>query len=381
MTTTIRKGGVALTAMLLMATIVTAGSAPGTAQSADHLDAPGLTSPGGDPRLDINDLYVFEGANPANTVLAVTVSPVAAGDSSFIENPNGSYHLRIDTNADGLEDITYSVSFSESDDGVQKAKFRRAEGKKAQTPRLKGGVIGNGPVETVIPLKGGGTAWAGLRSDPFFFDLAGFLGTVEGIGERRLGDTFANDFFDDLNTLAIVIEVPDSELGSTIGVWATTTGSDRGNSVQIDRIGRPAINTVVNSSGPIVGAPSAAKTIFNGSLPVNDPANFTSAVVSALQAYSSLDAEGAYADGQAAALAGVLLPDVITYNTSTAAAGPLNGRALDDDVIDIELRIVTGGDPLGLFDDRDEDGAINTDGVGPHSDYLSTFPYLGVPHS
>ncbi len=49
-------------------------------------------------------------------------------------------------------------------------------------------------------------------------------------------------------------------------------------------------------------------------------------------------------------------------------------------MIDIELRIVTGGDPLGLFPARDADGAINTDGIGPHSDYLATFPYLGVPH-
>ena len=77
----------------------------------------------------------------------------------------------------------------------------------------------------------------------------------------------------------------------------------------------------------------------------------------------------------------MLLPDVITYDTATTAAGPLNGRALADDVIDIELRIVTGGDPLGLFDDRDADGAINTDGIGPHDDYIAKFPYLGVPHS
>ena len=47
--------------------------------------------------------------------------------------------------------------------------------------------------------------------------------------------------------------------------------------------------------------------------------------------------------------------------------GFLNGRRLRDDVIDIELNLVTNG-------------KITGDGVGRHSDYLSRFPYLGKPH-
>ena len=42
--------------------------------------------------------------------------------------------------------------------------------------------------------------------------------------------------------------------------------------------------------------------------------------------------------------------------------------------------MTTGGDPLGLFSDRDANGAVPSDGVGPHTDYLSSFPYLGKPH-
>jgi hypothetical protein len=61
----------------------------------------------------------------------------------------------------------------------------------------------------------------------------------------------------------------------------------------------------------------------------------------------------------------------------SVAAGPLNGRGLADDVIDAELNIVTGG---FAFAGRDANGAIPTDGVGPHGDYMATFPYLGVPH-
>src|SRR5437016_126788 len=79
---------------------------------------------------------------------------------------------------------------------------------------------------------------------------------------------------------------------------------------------------------------------------------FVTNVKDTLLALSALDSEGAYSDGQAAALAGVLIPDVITYDTATHAVGPLNGRRLADDVIDVELNITTGGDPLGPFADR-----------------------------
>jgi hypothetical protein len=101
--------------------------------------------------------------------------------------------------------------------------------------------------------------------------------------------------------------------------------------------------------------------------------------VNTLQFFSSLDSEGSYTTAQAQALAGILIPDVLPYSRTSALPAPLNGRALNDDVIDTELNIVTGGDPLGLFG-RDATGAVPGDGVGPHADYLSSFPYLGVPH-
>ena len=104
---------------------------------------------------------------------------------------------------------------------------------------------------------------------------------------------------------------------------------------------------------------------------------FRSNVIGVLEFFSGLDSEGAYTAAQAGALASVLIPDVITYTVGTTAAGPLNGRGLTDDVIDVELNIVTGG---FAFAGRDGTGAIPTDGIGPHGDYLAGFPYLGKPH-
>jgi hypothetical protein len=67
-------------------------------------------------------------------------------------------------------------------------------------------------------------------------------------------------------------------------------------------------------------------------------------------------------------IANILLPDVLTYDVSDSH-GFLNGRKLSDDVIDAELALVTN-----------HCAAASSDGIGAHSDYLSNFPYLGVPH-
>jgi hypothetical protein len=153
-------------------------------------------------------------------------------------------------------------------------------------------------------------------------------------------------------------------------------------------MGRPAINTVINSTGAVIGGLGGCtgnKVAYNRAIPRNDPRDYTDEAACALTVLSSLDTEGSYTADQLGVLAGVLLPDILPFHRTGPVSGlpaPLNGRALADDVIDVELRVVTGGDPLGLFGGaRDANGAINTDGVGPHGDYLSTFPYLGVPHS
>ena len=383
--TLVRKARSTLVALALFAMVAALAVAPNTADAADHLDAPSLTSPGDNPRLDINDVYVFEGEKAKNTVLAVTVNPLADGTTRFANFREGAYHIQVDNDGDAVEDITFSVAFiARPGAGKQFYIVRKATGERASWVRPGGKLIGvgvtNGPGRL---FRHKGDVWSGLRSDPFFFDLGGFLGTVEGSGTRMFNDGNESDFFEEANTLAIVLEVPDGKLGQNINVWATTSAWDTeaNMGMQVDRMGRPAINTVVNSSGPVVGAPTQAKNIFNAGIPADDPAAFTQAVIDALQAYSALDSEGPYSNAEASALAGVLLPDYISYDTSTAAAGPLNGRALADDVIDIELTIVTGGDPLGLFAGRDANGGINGDGIGPHSDYLPSFPYLGVPHS
>ncbi|HKX74677.1 MAG TPA: DUF4331 family protein, partial [Acidimicrobiia bacterium] len=379
-----RNGLAVLAALVVLATLLP----PVGSRAADHLDSPGLNPPGGDIQADINDLYVFEGANPDSTVIAATVHPVADASSSF--GADILYELKIDTDGDAIEDHSFEFTFSSvKASGAQFVIAQHAEGEAAADGVANGALIGFGQVGKELTLSGDGMLFTGLRSDPFFFDLAGFLGTVEGAdNDRTLNDGQENDFFAELDALAIVVEVPDTTFGGPIGVWATTSDAE-GN--QIDRMGRPAINTVVNSTGPIVNAPDGNKDAYNQAEPKDDVANFTDEAVAALQAFSVGDLEGSYTPCQAGVLASVLLPDVLVFDKAGTLPPPLNGRALEDDVIDTELRIVTGGDPLNLFGpdgsfctgegDRDANGSINGDSIGAHDDYLSEFPYLGEPHA
>ena len=184
----------------------------------------------------------------------------------------------------------------------------------------------------------GGLVRSGKFEDPFFFDLDGF-----NDGFNFTGD----DFFAGLDVTAIVLEVPSSELGGpNIGVWARTVDSG---GMQIDRMGRPAINTALIAS--------SRKDDFNLGAPADDPANFGAEVQAAIESLNGGDSS------HAAAVTSVLLPDVLTFDTSDPT-GFLNGRQLADDVIDAELDLLT-------------QGGLTSDLVGANDvPFRSAFPYL-----
>jgi hypothetical protein len=329
---------------------------------------------------DINDVYVFEGSNAKRTVLAMTTNPaVNLFGGAFGKNVR--YVINVDTDGDVRPDIKYVWRFGAEGDGGQAYAVQRYKGDGVDN-LTKGKLVGFGWTGDPESAVGIGDTWvfAGQRSDPFFFDLTGFVGTVFGVGDDNLEviDDDASDFFAELNTNAVVIEVPDKELGNgDIAVWGTTFYRSDGEWVAGDQMGRPAINTVFNTSLVDPNA-AATKNAFNRVKPARQltalDGQFKKNIVTTLTNINKVlgtdDAFGCsdYSRAEARALARILLPDVITYDVKTAAAGPLNGRALADDVIDAELGLTTNG-------------CVTSDGVDAHSDYLDTFPYLGEPHS
>jgi Domain of unknown function (DUF4331) len=372
------------------------GGAPLLVTGADHLDAPalgGLTNAAGDfaPHSDhgdrdINDVYVFEGANASRTVLVMTTNP-AVNIPSVQPMPyfgtNVRYVINVDRNGDARQDLAYVWRFGAANgSGAQSYTVTRYTGANARSLGT-GTKIGSGWTSGsgIGTAKDGAKVFAGVRSDPFFFDLTGFIGTVFGIGEDDLEilDGNSSDFFEGLNTNAVVIEVPDAALGSTnIGVWGKTSYWNGSSWVKADQMGRPAINTVFNTF-IVDPAPATAKNLFNTTAPSNqataDGGRFRTNIIQTLTAingYLGTTAFGCtdYDATTAGVIADILLPDLLTYDTTDDADfSSLNGRALADDVIDFELGLTTNG-------------CVTSDGANAdaHADYLSVFPYLGVPH-
>jgi hypothetical protein len=303
-------------------------------------------------RIDITDLYAFQKPEDrTKTILVLNVNPLAPTLATSFD-PDAIYEIKIDTDADAVAEIAFRITFTPPGPNGQRASVAMVTGD-AAAPAGAGGeaIVEDVPVsfgaDAAVTTAGFYQFFAGIRSDPFFFDLMGFLNGLKFTG---------SDFFIDKNVFGIVLEVPNFALGSNpkIGVWARTMLPVAGTPfgfTQADRMGRPAINTVFNHGED--------KNTFNHIEPTRDRALFLNSFVSTLQSFK-------YSTAQATQIAQILLPDILTYDY-TSSAGFLNGRKLIDDVIDISLNLVTNG-------------AVTTDMVGPHNDLLTSFPYLGPPH-
>src|SRR3972149_3655876 len=91
---------------------------------ADHLDAPGLMPPGGDPSIDITDVYAFQKPGDADkSILFVNVNPLTLA-TAF--SSAALYDLQVDTDGDAIADVAFRIKFSPFVGGSQTATVRRA---------------------------------------------------------------------------------------------------------------------------------------------------------------------------------------------------------------------------------------------------------------
>ena len=140
---------------------------------------------------------------------------------------------------------------------------------------------------------------------------------------------------------------------------------------QADQMARPAINTV------FIGA--ADKDKFNVTIPIHMPATFGAEMKASLLALNpgyTTNLLGLTADQ----FIGVLSTDVLNASTKGKTTfydgtNVLTGRALGDDVIDVELTLLFGG-PKGT----DNPGLTSDHVNGNDVPFLTEFPYLASPH-
>ncbi|MFE0463210.1 DUF4331 family protein [Kitasatospora sp. NPDC058965] len=313
-----------------------------------HLSGPNLRSPKDDARLDLTDLFVFPAAEAGRTVLIMNVNPFAPTQGTAF-HPDAVYRINVDTDGDDVADLAYSFVFSTPVVGRQTVTVHRATGPDARD-HMPGGTaifpeaaVAFGAEPNTVE-SGGYRFSAGLRSDPFFADLDGIVDNFRWTG---------NDFGIDKNVFGIVLEVPDAELGDgPIGVWARVSLRQNGQLVSVDRGAHPSLTAYFNAE--------EAKEKYNAGEPADDWDTYRepwTAVLAHTGGYSTEEAERALR---------TVLPDVLRFDRTRPTAYP-NGRTLTDDVTSARLAMVSGG-------------RITDDHIGPHTDLLDTFPYLGHPH-
>jgi hypothetical protein len=304
-----------------------------------HNDAPDL-----DPRTDIADLYVFQKPDDATkSILVLNVNPKA---SASVFDPQASYELKIDTNGDFEAEVAFHVLFRTLDNGQQTATIYRAAGALAQSTGPVGDVvIRDAPVsltsEAYIETEGPYRFFAGLRSEPFFADPDGFIDNMQWTGR----DGWAGN-----NIFCIVLEVPNHALGShpQIGVWGRTMALVHGRLTPVNQMGRPGTNVFRQGADT------------NATAPAQQREQFSAQYVAMFKAWG-------YSETEAAALTQEWLPDILPYDYTSGLGYP-NGRQLRDDIVDTVVEIMTRG-------------KMRDDLVHPHTDYLTEFPYLGIPNA
>lgn len=143
---------------------------------------------------------------------------------------------------------------------------------------------------------------------------------------------------------------------------------------QVDQMGRPAINTV------LIGKDN--KDAFNVTVPTNQAARFGAGMKANLEglspAFSAPDDRNLL-QFTSEAFIGVLSTDVLSVSTTGVTTffdgtNVLTGRALGDDVIDVELILIFGGE------DAKENPTLTSDNVDSNDkEFLAEFPYLAAP--
>ena len=346
-----------LAAVASAAVILAIGVAPLGIWAADHLDSPTVSASGA---TDLTDVYAFSTNDAKKTVLIANVNPGAGvlPNSTTSFGTGVQYKITVDTNGDAVPNLTYLLRFS-------------AGNPQGVTIWRNGKLWGAGTTGHPIVLAGGTKLWAGLRDDPFFFDLDAFKGNILGAANgRMLCDAQKVDFFKGLNVSSIVLMVPNTELGGngkTVGVSANTSVLKGGQWVQVDQMGRPGFNTVFNNH-LVAGDASvnSVKELFNRTLPSEQSGlGFKANVIATLKAVSTAF-QHPYTDEQASDLADLLVPDLLTYKVGDKT-GFLNGRRLGDDVIDTLLAV--GANTPGA-----------SDCIANDSTFTSSFPFEGAPN-
>jgi Domain of unknown function (DUF4331) len=360
--------------------------------------------------LSLTDLYVFReqdqnsSAAADDLILVMNTNPRSLARQQYFFSTEARYEFKIarvnnlDGTPTGSPDMTIRVTFGAAHSGTRRQPMTITLLEKGKQPvvinRTQSNrpivttplISANDPVTNAIAIKGRGVSvFAGLREDPFFFDVeqffrvrAGLLGRGPSVGFRTADK--ALDFTKGYNVNTIVMRVPRRLLQSgtqatTFDTWLTISVQDPRTKefVQTEQIARPGINEALLFTQGNLAA-------FNRSQPSRSvPPRVAGEVTQVLLALGN-------SQERATALIGAFVPDVMRIDTTgtsgfanalNSKGSPVRGRMLEDDVIDIALSVLTNG--AVTTDNVSYDGVAGNPAQG-HAPLESAFPYLALPN-
>jgi hypothetical protein len=335
----------------------------------NHFTGLNLGPPEGDTRLDLTDLYAFQVPTDSSRTVIILNCNSFAKAAAF--HPDAVYRINIDNNGDLAADVAFILGFSEPRDGRQRATVYLATGAEARQAEPAGELIFKdvevsfGP-EPHIHKSGPYTCFLGLRSDAFFIDFAGILNMFDYKGGKNFtgfegtpdpSRWTGKDLFANYNVFSMAFELPTRRLGANpaVRIWGRVSIRRAGKLIPVDRAGHP---TFVNFF-----LTDEIKPEFNRGEPAQDREHFLDQMI------HTLEHVGGYSRAEARALidAEGVLPDMLSFDPTNPGGYP-NGRRLTDHVVAHRLAMLSNG-------------KIPPDGLQPHSDLLTGFPYLGTPHA
>lgn len=212
MTSLAMAGGISLATIGLSGLLVGDSSV-----AADHLDPPSRTDIRFDPTIDlpadIADIYAWSTATHLNMVYTFAGPNTANAAANY--DPQVRYRFHLST-AGRIDDDEHTIV----------AQFGPGQGGNGiRVDGLPGTGRLIGPVERIL-TQDGIRVYAGLRHDPFFFDVLGFRETVSS---GTLAIRNDRDFFAGGNDTLIAIQIPidrvardtngDGRVDTRIDVW------------------------------------------------------------------------------------------------------------------------------------------------------------------
>jgi hypothetical protein len=378
-----------------------ATSLPRYLMASDHDDGEADTKA---RSLNLTDLYAFReqdqnpNAAPGDLVLVMNTNPRSLARQQYFFSTNARYEFKLTRVADkdatptGQEDITLRFEFAPPNDrNLQQMRFTVIrDGREISASNLSTTPLNaEKPIVNQLVANGSRFAvFAGLREDPFFFDVeqffrvrAGALGIGPAVGFRPANQ--ALDFAKGYNVNTIVARIPQKFLQgdtntSVYDIWETISLRDpsTGKFQQIERLGRPGINEGLIVSNNLLN-------IFNSVPPTVDLSPAAAPV--GAEATRTLKALGNN-DDRTKALLQAFLPDVMRIDTTGASGyanalnakgSPIRGRMLKDDTIDITLSVLTNG--AVKTDNVSYEGTGSNPAQG-HKPLEPNFPYLALPN-